>query len=128
MARKKSARPEVAAHKEYLEGVAKNLAMKLYGPEGMPWGTTFEELEELVVQLGQTISRELANQVLRKQATKPVPPESQRCPTCQHPSEEEPSEPRIVTTGVGDAEWSEPQRRCSRCRRSFFPSVSELGD
>jgi len=128
MARKKLVRPEVAAHKEYLEGVAKNLAMKLYGPEGMPWGTTFDELEELVVQLGQTISRELANQVLRKQAAKPVPPEAHRCPTCHQPSEEEPSEPRIVTMGVGDAEWSEPYRHCSHCRRSFFPSVAKLGD
>ena len=34
MARKKSLRPEIEAQKPYLEGVAKNLADKLYGPAG----------------------------------------------------------------------------------------------
>jgi hypothetical protein len=128
MARKKSTRPEVTLNKAYLEGVAKNLALKLYGPDGLPWGTTFEDLEELVVQLGQTISRELLNQVLRKQAANPVPAAAELCPTCQRSPDQGDPEPRIVTTRVGDAEWSEPQRSCGPCRRSFFPSVPKLGD
>lgn len=127
MARQKSTRPEVAEYQQYLEGVARNLATKLYGPEGMPWGTTFEDLEELVFQLGQSISRELLNQVLRKQASNTMPPGAELCPTCQKPPEAVDPEPRIVTTRVGDAEWSEPQRHCRHCRRSFFPSVPEFG-
>lgn len=126
MARTKSLRPEVAEHTLYLEGVAKNLALKLYGPDGMPWGTTFEELEELAVQLGQAVSRELLNHALRRQAAD-VPAMAERCPTCQRPPDEGEPEPRIVATRVGDAEWSEPQRRCPHCRRSFFPSVRKPG-
>ena len=38
MARKTSTRPEVAAQTPYLEGVAKNLADKLYGPGGAAAG------------------------------------------------------------------------------------------
>jgi len=128
MARTKVARPEVEAHKVYLEGMAKNLVEKLFGPEGPPWGTTFEDLEELVVQLGQKVSRELLRQALQKQATGTVPPTAQRCPTCHHESEPDDPEPRIVATRVGDAEWSEPHRYCRPCRRSFFPSVPKLGD
>jgi hypothetical protein len=133
MAGSKDARPEVAANKAYLDGVAKTLVEKLFGPAGLPWGTTFEDLEELVVQLGQTVSREMLRHALQKQAADPLPPDRQRCPGCQQlPQPPQPSdpvtEPRIVTTRVGDAEWSEPSRYCRRCRRSFFPSVGESGD
>jgi hypothetical protein len=128
MARSKDARPEVAANKAYLEGVAKNLVETLFGPDGPPWGTTFEDLEELVVQLGQTVSRELLRQALQRQAAGPIPPDQQRCPGCQQPPQPGDPEPRIVATRVGDAEWNEPSRYCPRCRRSFFPSVGESGD
>ena len=39
-----------------LQGVAKQLIHRVYGPEGMPWGTKFADLEELAVQLGQAVS------------------------------------------------------------------------
>jgi hypothetical protein len=128
MARPKDARPEVAANKAYLDGVAKTLVEKLFGPDGPPWGTTFEDLEELVVQLGQTVSREALRLALQKQAAGPVPAEKQLCPGCQQPPQPGDSEPRILATRVGDAEWNEPSRFCTRCRRSFFPSVGESGD
>ena len=128
MARSRNARPEVAANQAYLEGVAKTLAGKVFGPDGPPWGTTFEDLEELVVQLGQAVSRELLHQALQKQAARPVPPDQQRCPGCQQPPPPADPEPRIVTTRVGDAEWNEPSSYCPRCRRAFFPSVPEPGD
>jgi hypothetical protein len=128
MSRTKDARPEVAANKAYLDGVAKTLVEKLFGPDGPPWGTTFEELEELVVQLGQTVSRELLRQALQKQAAGAVPAESQPCPGCQQTPPPSDPEPRILTTRVGDAEWSEPSRYCPRCRRTFFPPVGESGD
>lgn len=131
MARKLVARPEVAAHQAYLVGVAKNLADKLYGPNGPPHGTQFLDLEELVVQLGGVISRELLNQTLVRQAAAPdvdTSDEGELCPTCREPAARGKPEPRTVTTRVGDAEWNEPQRHCCRCRRSFFPSVAKLGD
>jgi hypothetical protein len=128
MACPQNARPEVAANKAYLDGVAKTLAEKLFGPDGPPWGTTFEDLEELVVQLGQTVSRELLRHALQKQATGTVPAENQRCPGCHQAPQPGDPEPRILTTRVGDAEWNEPSAFCPRCRRAFFPSVGEPGD
>ena len=38
--------PKVEEVRGYVEGVAKNLVDKLYGPEGPPWGTTLTELED----------------------------------------------------------------------------------
>jgi hypothetical protein len=131
MARKLVARPEVATQQPYLEGVAKYLADKLYGPNGPPRDTKFLDLEELAVQLGNAISQELLNRTLARQAAAPdIDPsdEGELCPTCHEPGAQVKPEPRTVTTRVGDAEWNEPQRHCPRCRRSFFPSVPKLGD
>jgi hypothetical protein len=125
----KEARPEVEVHKAYLEAVAKTLIEKLFGPDGPPWGTTFEDLEELVVQLGQKMSREALRLALAKQAASTIPPPAQQCPGCQQqPQPKEPStQTRHVTTRVGDVGWEEPARYCTRCRRDFFPSVPESG-
>ena len=131
MARKRVERPEVASQQPYLDGVVKNLADKLYGPNGPPRGTRFADLEELAVQLGQTISRELLNRALSRQAAAPDVDSSdagELCPTCREPAAAAAPEPRTVTTRVGAAEWDEPHRHCHRCRRSFFPSVAQLGD
>jgi len=37
----------------HLEGVAKNLVDRLYGPAGPAWGTKFSELEETVATIRQ---------------------------------------------------------------------------
>lgn len=58
MARKRVPRLEVATHQTYLEGVGKHLADKLLDADGhLPPGTTFADLEELLVQLGRTITQ-----------------------------------------------------------------------
>lgn len=131
MARKRVERPEVASQQPYLDGVAKNLADKLYGPNGPPRGTRFADLEELAVELGQTISRALLDRALACQAAAPaVDPvdDGELCPTCGEPGAAMEPEPRAITTRAGVAEWSEPRRHCHRCRRSFFPSVTRFGD
>jgi len=126
MARKPSPRSEVAAQTPYLEGVAKNLADKLYGPGGPPRGTKFADLEELAVQLGRVISQELMNRALERQASG-TEGEGDLCPSCHGPGVLADPEPRVITTRVGEAEWSEPHRFCDRCRRSFFPQSQSLG-
>ena len=125
MAWKRSERPEVAEQQVFLDGVAKNLADKLYGPAGPPWGTSFMDLEEVAVQLGQAITRELLNRSLARQAE--VTAETV-CPTCQSESTVREPEPRTLTTRAGPVDWDEPRRHCPRCRRSFFPSVPRVGD
>jgi hypothetical protein len=88
-------------------------------------------LEDAAVRFGKALSREMINQALANQATEEVPEEWAVCCHCGSRGkidEDEPLEPRIVTTRVGDAEWREPRRYCKKCRRAFFPSVQEFGD
>jgi hypothetical protein len=111
-----------------LQGVAKQLIHRVYGPEGMPWGTKFADLEELAVQLGQAISESMVNQALVRQAAE-VPDQANSCSACGtalDPAGE--TEPRAVATQVGTARWEEPKRYCPRCRAAFFPPVPGAGD
>jgi hypothetical protein len=111
-----------------LQGVAKQLIHRVYGPEGMPWWTKFADLEELAVQLGQAVSESMIDQALVRQASA-VPIESNTCGVCGTPLE--PSggtEPRAVATQVGTARWEEPKRYCPRCRAAFFPPIPGAGD
>ncbi len=111
-----------------LEGTAKNFLHKVYGPEGMPWGTRFEELEDLAVAVGDEVARQMVNQALAQQAGTPAAANFHNCSQCGRPVLPEKTNPRIVQTRVGDVEWSEPEGYCGRCRKAFFPSVQESGD
>jgi len=53
MVQNKKATKEVDEVLPYLEGVAKNLLDRLYGPAGPAWGTKFSELEETVAAIRQ---------------------------------------------------------------------------
>ena len=111
-----------------IQGVAKHFLQKVFGPQGMPWGTKFSELEELTVQIGQAISRTMMDQALAGQALA-VPATAQACGVCDTPVQAgPPGEPRAVTTTVGTVHWIEPKRYCPKCRAAFFPSVPEFGD
>src|SRR3954463_7365066 len=110
-----------------LQGVAKHFLDRIYGPGGMPWGTTFSELEDLAVELGHAVSQQMIDQALARQA-RAVPPEAETCSGCGAsvvPTDA--TEPRAVTTQVGTALWDEPKRHCPRCRAAFLPSVPEFG-
>jgi len=110
-----------------LLATAKNLLHHLYGPQGPPWGTSFAELEELVVQLSDALSSELLHQALQRQAEQPVPPPLQHCPTCGRPTTARDPEPRSVQARRGTADWQEPAAHCDYCRKAFFPPVEEPG-
>ncbi|HEY6924781.1 MAG TPA: hypothetical protein VI653_15005 [Steroidobacteraceae bacterium] len=137
MARKKKSTPEVEKVRNYVEGVAKSLVDRLYGPEGPPWGTKMTELEDVVVAVREVLSEKMLHQALERQAaTAPPqrPPEYRSCPSCGRavapsPEQEGPClEPRAMQTRGGEAQWAEPQEHCQKCRRSFFPSEQEPGD
>lgn len=128
MAAKKNVAVGVAELQNLIHGVAKNFVERVYGPQGPAWGTQFSDLEELAVQIGQAVSRQMLDQALQRQAAEPAPAEDQVCPSCGDPVACGDPEPRIVTTRAGDAEWQEPHTHCPRCRRSFFPSVEAAGD
>ncbi len=131
MARSKKRSPEVEEVRPYVEGVAKNLADKLWGPSGPKWGTQFTELEDLVVAIRDVLSEKMLQCGLERQAATPV---DERPPACQHcsgcglvipPDPDEPTEPRVLETRGGEAVWQEPKHYCRKCRQAFFPSVQE---
>src|SRR6185503_14872214 len=100
MATTKQRTPLVEEVRPYVEGVAKNLVDKLYGPDGPPWGTHLSSIEHLLLELrGVLTEKFLAEALARQAATHP-----QRPPA-----------------------WQEPQAYCRNCRQAFFPSVGQSG-
>jgi hypothetical protein len=108
--------------------MSQHFLQKIFGPEGLPWGTRFADLEELTVQIGQAITRTMMDQALAGQA-QAVPATAQTCGVCGATVEAgPPGQPRDLTTTVGTVHWTEPQRYCPQCRAAFFPSVPGGGD
>lgn len=133
MARKQKRTKEVDHVRSYLEGVAKNLADKLYGPDGPAWGTQLTDIEALCLDIREVLSEKLLNLAVQRQAAAhgPALPEKFRsCPGCQGVLDWSAGETqeRILETAAGTAQWSEPEGYCRRCRRAFFPSVLQSGD
>jgi hypothetical protein len=127
MARACSNPDAIANIRFYLQGVAKSLVDRLFGTEGPPLGTTLTSLEKTIETVRSALSEQMLALALSRQADtcSCAPPESTCCPSCQRPTEARDPESRIVATGVGPAEWLEPKRYCTKCRRSFFPSVAQ---
>ncbi len=110
-----------------LQGTAKNAVHKLWGPEGPPWGTTFDNLEELSVEIGHVVAREVLEQALQAQADTAPPERALLCPCCGRPTSPGDPEPHLTKTDAGEIVWSEPAATCRPCRKAFFPSVQEPG-
>ena len=53
MARKLDAAATMGDQQTLIQGVAKYFIENVYGPDGTPWGTRFDDMEELCVQIGQ---------------------------------------------------------------------------
>jgi len=113
----------------YVEGVAKTLVDKLYGPAGLPWGVTLDELEGVCLDVRAVLTEKMLDLALERQAADQAqrPPEFGCCPGCSHPLVCDAAEPRVVETRAGEAEWLEPEAYCRKCRQAFFPSVQEPG-
>ena len=129
MARAKKRTPQVEEVRPYVEGVAKNLIDKLYGPDGPPWGTTLTEIEDLFLAIRAVLSEKMLADALARQTAAQAkgPPAYRTCPGCRQPLVCDDTNERIIQTRAGEAEWAEPEGYCDRCRRSFFPSVQEPG-
>jgi len=115
----------------YLEGVAKSLVERLFGPAGPAWGTSLSSIEDVVRSVRHVLAEKMLDEALQRQADAVAdrPGPFRACPKCGGEPEPDPErgEPRIVATTVGEAEWTEPGACCRKCRRSFFPSVQEPG-
>ena len=129
MARSNQRSAKTEQVRAYVEGVAKNLVDKLYGPDGPPWGTTLTDIEDLLLEVREVLTEQMLDLSLARQAqVLPQQPEAERvCPSCQQALDCPDANPRIVQTRVGEAEWNEPEAHCPRCRRAFFPSEQKSG-
>ncbi|HLZ72540.1 MAG TPA: hypothetical protein VKV26_21755 [Dehalococcoidia bacterium] len=129
MARARKTTPQVEKVQPYLEGVAKNLIDKLYGPDGPGWGTKLSDIEELFVTLRTALSEAMLAEALTRQATAHAagPAPARLCPSCQQPLDCTGRNQRLLETDAGEAVWAEPEGYCDRCRRSFFPSIQKPG-
>ena len=129
MARAKKRTPKVEELRPYVEGVAKNLVDKLYGPAGPAWGTQLTEIEDLFLEIREVLTEKMLDLTLAQQAAaadqRPQPYRS--CPGCHQPLSCDDTNPRMLQTRAGEAEWAEPEGYCTRCRRAFFPSVPQPG-
>ena len=130
MARKKKNPAVVEQVQPYLEGVAKSLVDRIYGPDGPAWGTKMTELEDVVVAVRQALSESMLAKALDRQAqtAEQRPEPFRQCPGCEGPVHAKPDpEPRHVQTRGGEAVWAEPHCYCRQCRQAFFPSEQESG-
>lgn len=131
MVSKKKVVPAVVQPVEpYLQGVAKSLVDRIYGPDGLPWGTTLEELVDTVDAVRKLLSERMLAEALQRQSHSEHRPEPfAKCPGCGGAVDDKPdAQPRNVETGVGEAEWDEPHGYCRQCRQAFFPSEQKSGD
>ena len=114
-----------------LRAAAKNVLHHTYGPDGMPRGTHFADAEDLAVQVGDLLIREILQAACQAQAARARPDDLTVCPSCAGPLQTrpdgQPTEPRAVLSRRGEIAWDEPACYCPRCRRAFFPSVQEPG-
>jgi hypothetical protein len=129
MARAKKCTPKVEELRPYVEGVAKNLVDKLYGPQGPAWGTQLTEIEDVLLEIRAVLTEKMLDLTLAQQAAaadqRPQP--YRNCPGCQQPLPCDDTNPRLLQTRAGEAQWPEPEGYCDRCRRAFFPSVQKPG-
>lgn len=84
---------------------------------------TFADIEELTAQIGDEVTKQLAQIELTRRAEAMAEAGSHPCPECGKvaPVEEE-LEPLILQGLRGEVEYREPVCKCTRCRVSFFPS------
>jgi hypothetical protein len=108
-----------------IKAIARELRREAYGASGTPiWGTKFTEIEDLGVEIGDLLAREVIGQSLEDQAS------SMDVPKTATGSEGKTGEVemRMIQTRRGEVSWPEPQGYDKPSRKAFFPSVASSGD
>lgn len=121
---------EVDHCRHLLQGLAKNLVDRLYGPDGPPWGTPFSALEDAALLLAQSLRKAFLDLALSRQAdafllSPPAP--LCLCPACGRDTLPKDPQPRFLFARAATLEWHEPRRHCGKCRKAFFPQSMSLG-
>jgi hypothetical protein len=113
-----------ARRQEFLEEAAKAFDQML-GCDGQNGLVTFEQREDRACELGDALTRRLLEEHLAADETAD-PGEQVDCPLCGRPvpcetPEQVEMEKRQVRTRRGAVEFERAARRCTHCRRVFFP-------
>ena len=98
MALAEKASQEVAHCRHLLEGMAKNLVDRLFGPDGPAWGTPFATVENTALRLADSLRKKVLDLALSRQAAtflQNPPPSLCLCPTCGRDTLPKEPEPRV---------------------------------
>jgi hypothetical protein len=111
-----------------VEDIARELRKDLWGAKGYPpWGTKFVEMEEKTADLGDALACVLLAQTLQEQAEQEGHAAG-KCGGCGEPIPLEELAVRLLQSKRGEAAWQESYGACTRCRKSFFPSLPSFGN
>ena len=108
--------------RERLTALATEFQQELRPPEGAE-GCYFAAVEELAVELGDLLAREVMEQQSPCMPTTTVC----RCPKCDRVGRLKKTRRKSIQTRRGPITLPEPEYYCAGCRRSFFPSVQGVG-
>ena len=130
MATQQKTSSEVEKCRSLLQGLAKNLADRLYGPQGPPSHTSFDQLVATALAQAEQLRKFLLDLLLARQADafhRELPADLRVCSSCAGDTLPCEPEARLVHSRAGIVEWLEPQRYCPHCRKAFFPQSKSLG-
>jgi len=88
---------------------------------------TFVDLEELTVQMGDEVGRQLCENELGSRSERAAKLEQCECPKCGLLCPRGEPEPMVLQGLRGEVAFNQPSYFCSRCRRSFFPVGRSFG-
>ena len=107
-----------------IKAIAQELRREVYGASGMPtWGTKFTEIEDLGVEIGDLLAREVIGQSVREQASSA----EVAALVAREDGKAGETEVRMVQTRRGAVFWPEPKGYHPSSRKSFFPSEKQGG-
>ena len=103
---------------------ARELAEEFGGIEERKNECLMSSVEDFAAEIGDA----LAGRVMERELDSRWNEEDRCCPCCQRTGRMKRMRSRSLQTKRGVIEITEPEFYCSRCRKSFFPSVEETGD
>src|SRR5271157_4154322 len=130
MATQQKTTREVESCRHLLQGQAKNLADRLYGPAGPPPGTSFSHLEALALQLTASLRTQLLNLLLARQAEalhRALPADLRLCPSCGRETIPQDPEPHQLHARAGIPGVARAPPLLPQVPQSVLPAVQKSG-
>lgn len=97
----------------------------LVAEEGAGADERMDEIEDAMVELGDAVAQQFAQQKLAASVASTATP---CCPKCGQAGQHVAERQRRLITRRGPVPLTEAKYRCRVCRRHFFPSVGSFRD